>query len=91
MSSLGLYYDYVFQGGTCIRFFYDSPRFSSDLDFTALNPIRMGENVSKIVKKVQELALPLGFSINSYRESLQRFYLTIDSEKCEKITIKIEF
>lgn len=46
-----------FKGGTCLRIIYQSPRFSEDLDFTAVNHL----DYKKIEDLIQDTLTNLGF------------------------------
>ena len=43
-----------FKGGTCLYFFYNLPRFSTDLDFTQIETFN-AESITRIVEKYMNL------------------------------------
>ena len=51
LSQEGVFNDIVFQGGTSLRFFYENPRFSEDLDFV----LKQGKNIFDLMQKVNKI------------------------------------
>jgi len=100
LSISGFWLRYVFQGGTSLRLFYDSPRYSLDLDFTYI-----GDQVGLIPKEigtvrntVERIFSPYDVSVDITREKLmgrERFYrcfLVFDTSRLigRKLRIKVE-
>ena len=50
LSKNNAFNDIVFQGGTSLRFFYNNPRFSEDLDFVLTNEKNKFDLTKKIPK-----------------------------------------
>ncbi len=100
LSIRGLWLKYVFQGGTSLRLFYDSPRYSLDLDFTYIgDQINVIPREIEIVRNtVERIFSPYSILVNISREKLiseERFYrcfLVFDTSRIigRKLRIKIE-
>ena len=82
----------VFKGGTAIRFFLGSPRFSEDLDFTtSLNDKEISEIVDKTVslikKSIGEIKVK---DIKSIVGTTKKLYFQSDLSR-QPLTIKLDF
>lgn len=82
----------VFKGGTAIRFFLNSPRFSEDLDFTtSLNDKEISEITNKttslIKKSIGELKIK---DIKSIVGTTKKLYFQSELSK-QPLTIKLDF
>ncbi|MCK4717971.1 MAG: nucleotidyl transferase AbiEii/AbiGii toxin family protein [Thermoplasmata archaeon] len=52
----------VFKGGTCIKYLYNTQRFSEDLDFNiSISPSEFGQQVERTLKEIKLLGIDNGF------------------------------
>jgi len=100
LSIRGLWLKYVFQGGTSLRLFYDSPRYSLDLDFTYIGGQKnvIPREIEIVRNTVERIFSPYSILVDISREKLiseERFYrcfLVFDTSRIigRKLRIKIE-
>jgi len=97
LSREGAFNDLVFQGGTALRFFYDNPRFSEDLDFvmrqkkTGYDLAKHGPKVKKFIKDVFPFVKDVSFDVQKSSQDIQRVVLKTVSELNEQnLRIHIE-
>lgn len=92
--------DYVVKGGANLRYFFDSHRYSEDIDFDALTEEawKLQDQVDAVVASPAVLALlrSKGISIRQVTKpkqtgTTQRWKLLLDTPEREKISTKIEF
>lgn len=92
--------DYVIKGGANLRYFFDSHRYSEDIDFDALTEEawKLQDQVDAVVASPAVLALlrSKGISISQITKpkqtaTTQRWKLLLDTQDREKISTKIEF
>ncbi len=82
----------VFKGGTAIRFFLNSPRFSEDLDFTtSLNDKEISEIVGKTARSVKKTIGKLEIKdVKSIVGTTKKIYFQSELSK-QPLTIKLDF
>ena len=100
MHDEGIFRATAFLGGTALRFLYNLPRFSEDLDFSAAKDTRF--NFVNLIKKIKEELILAGYDISiSYNEkkTVQSAFIRfkgliyeagISSIREQKFSIKIE-
>ncbi|MCD6457615.1 MAG: nucleotidyl transferase AbiEii/AbiGii toxin family protein [Thermoproteales archaeon] len=90
---------YVLQGGTALRLFYNSPRYSLDLDFTLINSIKRAVmDFEKIKNTIAKVLSYEGVNVVKRREKIfenegfYRLFLDFDTTRLldRRIRIKIE-
>ena len=99
LSKKNFFKEGVFQGGTCLRIVYNSPRFSEDLDFVFKQRdssyfSKLEDILSNIENFITEKTLFTEKTILTLQkdsESFKRFKLNIFIKKLRKITINLEF
>ncbi|MBL7069080.1 MAG: nucleotidyl transferase AbiEii/AbiGii toxin family protein [Candidatus Omnitrophica bacterium] len=96
----GIFRTTAFLGGTALRFLYDMPRFSEDLDFSAAG--KKGDDFSSLIKKLKDDLVSAGYNVTATHKkektvlsSFIRFeglmYETrISPHKNQKFSIKLE-
>lgn len=82
----------VFKGGTAIRFFLNSPRFSEDLDFTtSLNDKGISEITSKTTSLIKKSVGEIGIKdIKSIAGITKKLYFQSELSK-QPLTVKLDF
>ena len=82
-----------FKGGTCLHLFYNSPRFSEDLDFsTTLSEKKIKNFLKEIIKKFQIEVPTSSLSFVYRRENSLRFKLKYESKFLKfPQTIRLDF
>jgi len=100
IAYLNLDSSYVLQGGTALRLFYSSPRFSLDLDFSGLSndALKFKEDFYKVGKNIAKVTIldNIDFSITREKvfrdEGFYRCFFTFDTSNLlkKKIRIKVE-
>ncbi len=82
----------VFKGGTAMRFFLNSPRFSEDLDFTtSLNDKEISEIVSKTASSVKKSTGEIGIKdIKSIIGTTKKLYFQSELSK-QLLTVRLDF
>lgn len=92
----------AFLGGTALRFLYDLPRFSEDLDFSLEEKDNKGYSFEHLIKKIKDEFVSAGYKISvSYNDqkTVQHAFLRfeelmyeakISPLKNQKLSIKIE-
>ncbi|HDD63726.1 MAG: hypothetical protein DRJ32_06815, partial [Thermoprotei archaeon] len=98
INNLGSYY--VFQGGTALRLFYNSPRFSLDMDFSLINRslTKAMEDSTKVLNTLSHILAPYKVEVSKSREkalfeeNFYRFFYTFNTLGIirRKIRIKLE-
>lgn len=96
----GLFRTTAFVGGTALRFLYDLPRFSEDIDFSAAN--KLDYTFAGLMKKVKDELGAAGYAVsvsyndkNTVMSSFIRFddimyEASISPHKSQKFSIKLE-
>jgi predicted nucleotidyltransferase component of viral defense system len=68
MHDEGVFRTTAFLGGTALRFLYNLPRFSEDLDFSLVN--KAGYKFIELIRKVKEELILAGYAVTvSYKET----------------------
>ena len=92
----------AFVGGTALRFLYDLPRFSEDLDFSLEDKKHKAYSFKSLIKKIKDEFLAAGYELSvSYNEqkTVQHaffrfedlmFEAGISPHKSQKLSIKLE-
>lgn len=82
----------VFKGGTAIRFFLNSPRFSEDLDFTtSLNDKEISEITNKTALSIKKSVGEIGVKdVKSIVGTTKKLYFQSELSK-QPLTIKLDF
>lgn len=98
INNLGSYY--VFQGGTALRLFYNSPRFSLDMDFSLINRslTKAMEDSTKVLNTLSHILAPYKVEVSKsrekalFKENFYRFFYTFNTLGIirRKIRIKLE-
>lgn len=100
MHDEGLFRTTAFLGGTALRFLYDLPRFSEDLDFSLAK--EKGHEFAQLIKKVQEELILSGYSVTATYNDAKTvnsssikfdglmFETGLSPLKSQKFSIKIE-
>jgi len=91
---------YVLQGGTALRLFYGSPRFSLDLDFTSTRrtPKSSVKDFKAVASLLERLLAPYNIDVSlsgerlSSEDGLYRSFLVFDTSRSlkRKVRIKVE-
>ena len=100
MQEVGCFRFYAFVGGTALRFLYDLPRFSEDLDFSQTQPT--GLLFPEILLKVKQTLILAGYQVavtHKNEKTVQSAFIKFEEllfaaglspMKSEKFSIKIE-
>lgn len=74
LQEAGVFMDWVFRGGTALRFLHSLPRFSEDLDFALVEPKR-DSGFSRAMEKVKSALLAENYFL-SIRQNTQKPVMT---------------
>lgn len=100
MQEAGCFQFYAFVGGTALRFLYDLPRFSEDLDFSLVTPANF--SFKELMAKIKQELVSAGYQVSvTYKDDRAvhsafikfeelLFESGLSALKSEKFSIKIE-
>jgi len=102
LNDKGFFRSAAFLGGTALRFLYDLPRFSEDLDFSLEEKNSQGNSFESLIKKIKDEFVLAGYKLSvSYNDqkTVQHAFLKFEGLLFEagisplqnqKLSIKIE-
>ncbi len=101
LQDSGAFLDWAFHGGTALRFLYSIPRYSEDLDFALLDPLRahrFQEHLDRLKSVFEAENYPVDLKVNDRKTVVSAFVrfpgllyeLGISPHKNEVISVKME-